>query len=198
MAQKTLRVPSNFPTELLVPLPRRKRLGLLQLAQNDPEWKKEFLRRFNVLKKHYSIDSKSDDFWASLAFHLLIDFIPGFREAEPTRRGRPRTNCKNRQVISERILADVDAIKEKNERVSDIEACRLLHRRKGYAGQSIETLRKRLRQARAGRKADEQLAATLKAIGLSETTDKSQIGSGTSPHSKNVFAEFFLDNLNRS
>ncbi len=146
----------GLPDRLWTPLPRRRRLGLLAQVQDDPEWTREFRVRFLLLLQHYGLSGKEDDLWERLCYYLMRDFIPGYSEAEPEKRGRPRTllSPKNK-ALRKQFLQEVRAYKERNPSHSDTAAFKALRRRWSkhepahpFARKADRTLRKYLSLAK--------------------------------------------------
>ena len=120
----------GLPDRLWTPLPRRRRLGLLAQVQNDPEWTREIRVRFLLLLQHYGLSGKEGDLWKWLCYHLIRDFIPGFSEAEPEKRGRPRTLLSQKnKALRKQFLQEVRALKNRNPHLSDSAAFKPLRRK---------------------------------------------------------------------
>ncbi|MGE0735300.1 MAG: hypothetical protein AB7P50_11160 [Alphaproteobacteria bacterium] len=153
---KTVQQP--FKGDLMKPMARRRKSGLLNVWADEEVWKRELYRRWGLLFEHYGIDRKSEHATFELAVKLAVDFVPGMQEAKPERRGRPksRTTPARRQFRGE-LLAEFDAAKERNPTLSEEAILRSLKSqwrragKSGPAGLSIRSLRHDLKAAREER-----------------------------------------------
>jgi hypothetical protein len=164
------------PKELLEPLPMvRRGLGLTESGKKpvpslDVEtWKSEHVRRLKILATHYAITLR-DDFFEALLFQVLSDWIPGFREPRAGRRGRPSDDRRKKHPWEQRLLLEVDKMREDNKSLSNLDACKIISRRRGENEfrKPPETLRKALR---AARKAHQHRQKLVEKWGLAFVTD---------------------------
>ena len=122
---KSVKLP--FCEDLCTPMPRRPRIGglLSQRPVDDPTWQAEWWRRVELLLQHYAVDADNDPDWqTTLMVALAQDFVPGITEAEPTRRGRPRTKSTySAQEARRHLLKAVVEKMELNPHLSNRNAC---------------------------------------------------------------------------
>jgi len=150
MPKKVVRFPSDFPRELLVPLPRRRQVGFFGNTEITQEWSEEFDRRVRILCSYYGIGD-SPDRLSSVALRALFAFVPGLQEATPKRVGRKRDAAGPER--RKRLLSAVEALRRSHPSFGDTQACRTLRkdRSSDFFQKGLESLRKQVRRARSER-----------------------------------------------
>jgi hypothetical protein len=77
---------------LATPLPPLRFGDIFELPGAESPRSKLIGEKFALLCQHYGLDPKmlGQHFWPKLASSLMLDLVPGFREAKPNVRGRPK------------------------------------------------------------------------------------------------------------
>lgn len=139
--------PEGFPEELLKPLPKRRRVGLLQMPAHDPDYDAEYRRRLELLFHYYGIDPLAQDAIQQIC-GALMTLLPGFCED-----GRGAKRKFEKYLWRKELLSAVTRLKKKDDSLDDEAACKILSSArstecKTFRGENPRTLRTELSRAR--------------------------------------------------